>query len=64
MIVKKDCDKNVVTKLRLLGIISGLFYKKILHTKKAHKMQTSDFHSDTFIRLESIKKQTSSVRHK
>ena len=64
MIIKKDCDKKVVIKLRLLGIISGFFYKKILHTKKVHKMQTSDFHSDPFIRLESSRKQTSSFHHR
>ena len=46
--------------MSLLGTTSGLFYKKILHTKKAHKMQKSDFHADAFIGLETIKKQTSS----
>ena len=36
----------------------SFFTKRFTH-KKTRKMQTSDFHSDTFIRLESIKKQTS-----
>ena len=34
--------------MRLLGIISGLFFTKRFYTKKVHKMQTSDFHSDAF----------------
>ena len=35
------------------------FFTKRFYIQKAHKMQTSDFHSDIFIRPESIKKQTS-----
>ena len=34
--------------MRLLGIISGHFLQKDFTHKKAHKMQTSDFHSDAF----------------
>ena len=39
------------------------FYEEILHTKK-HKMQTSDFHSDIFIRLKSIKSKQVTFTHK
>ena len=45
--------------MRPLGTISDPFLQKGFTRKKAHKMQTSDFHSDDFIRPESIKKQTS-----
>ena len=38
---------------------SLFFYEEILDTKKMHKMQTSDFHSDIFIRVKSIKSKTS-----
>ena len=46
--------------MRSLGIISDLFLQKDFTHKKKHKkykMQTSDIHSDVFIRPESIKKQ-------
>ena len=38
------------------------FFTKLFYTQKKHKkhkMKASDFHSDVFIRPESIKKQTS-----
>ena len=39
------------------------FYEEILHTKK-DKMQTSDFHSDIFICLKSIKSKQVTFIHK
>ena len=39
------------------------FYEEILHTQKKHKMQTSDFHSDIFIRLKSIKSKQVKARN-
>ena len=45
--------------MRLLGTISDPCLQKDFTRKKAHKIQTSDFHSDGFIHPESIKKQTS-----
>ena len=39
------------------------FYEEILHTKK-HKKQISDFHSDIFIRLKSIKSKQMTFTHK
>ena len=41
-----------------------LFYEEILHTKKEHKMQTRDFHSDIFIRLKNIKSKQVTFTHK
>ena len=35
--IEKDCDNKVVIQMRSLGIISGLFYKKILHAQNANK---------------------------
>ena len=40
--------KKVVLQMRFLGIVSGHFLQKDFTNKKAHKMQTSDFHSDAF----------------
>ena len=48
--------------MRSLRIISYLFLQKDFTHKKKHKkheMQTSDFHSDAFVRPQIIKKQTS-----
>ena len=44
--------------------ISGHFLQEDFTPKKTHKMQTSDFHSDDFIRPESIKKETSNFYSK
>ena len=40
------------------------FYEEILHTHKKHKMQTSDFHSDVFVRLKNIKSKQVTFTHK
>ena len=39
------------------------FFEEILHTNK-HKMQTSNFHSDIFKRLKSIKIKQATFTHK
>ena len=44
--------------MRLLGIISGLFYKKILDTKKRIECKQVTF-IQMLLRPENIKKQTS-----
>ena len=40
------------------------FYEEILHTQKKHKMETSDFHSDIFMHLKSIKSKQVTFTHK
>ena len=40
------------------------FFMKKFYTQKKHKMQTSDFHSDIFIRLKSIKSKQVTFTHK
>ena len=37
---------------------------KKFYTQKKHKMQTSDFHSDIFIRLKTIKSKQMTFTHK
>ena len=56
----KSSDINEVIE----EVISSLFYKEILHKKKQHKMQTSDFYSDIFLRLKSIKSKQATFTHK
>ena len=53
-----DNKKSSIINEAIRGI-SGHFLQKDFTHKKAHKMQTNDFHSDDFICPESIKKQTS-----
>ena len=61
--MEKDCDNrssNINEAIR--EVISNFFLQKdFTHKKKhkKHKMQISDFYSDIFMRLKSIKKQTS-----
>ena len=47
-------------------VISSLFifFMKRFYTQKKHKMQTSHFHSDIFIRLKSIKSKQTTFTHK
>ena len=47
-------------------VISSLFifFIKRFYTQKKHKIQTSDFHSDVFIRLKSIKSKQATFTHK
>ena len=58
-----DNKKSSIINKAIRGI-SGRFLQKRFYTKKADKMQTSDFHSDDFICPESIKKQTSNFYSK
>ena len=58
MIIKKDCDNKVVIQMRLLGIISGVFFTKRFYTQKKRKNANKRLSFRYFIRPESIKKQT------
>ena len=65
--IKKDCDNK---SSNINGVIKEKFqvflflYEEILQTQKKHKVQTSDFHSDVFIRLKSIKSKQVTFTHK
>ena len=54
--IEKDYDNKVVIFNEVIRDNFRPFFTKRFYT---HKMQTSEFHSDVFIRTENIKKETS-----
>ena len=52
--------------MRVLGAISYflIFFMKRFYPQKHHKMQTSDFHSDIFIRQKVLKSEQATFIHK
>ena len=64
--MKKDCDNKVVMQMRVSGQfhIFFFFFMKRFYTKKNHKIQTSDFHTDIFIRQKVLKCKQAFFIHK
>ena len=59
MIIEKDCDNKSGNINEVIKDDFGLFFTKIFYAQKKHKkhkMQASDFHSDLFVRLKSLKR--------
>ena len=65
--MKKDCDNKVVMQMRVSGqfhFFFFFFFMKRFYTHKNHKIQTSGFYADIFIRQKVLKCKQATFIHK
>ena len=64
ILIMKQISSNIDEAIRIVLKFLFYFFTKNFYTHKKHKKQTSDFQSDVFIRLKSIKNKQTTSTHK